>query len=123
MSYKTSSAADFLGELEAQFTDIAVSVVPTIVMRDFNIHYDVCTQSTRLTDIIDSFNMLQHVSDPTHSRGHILDLVISHASDQLVSSVAVRPMAIGDHHSVDCVLMPPGQQQCPLAFRCAISSR
>ena len=43
VSYKTSSAADFLGELEALFIDIAVSVVPTIVMGDFNIHYDVST--------------------------------------------------------------------------------
>ena len=83
-------------------------MVPSIVMGGFNIniHCDVSTQSGKLIDIIDSFNMLQHVGDPTHSRGHILDLVISRAFDQLVSSVAVKPMAIGDHNSVDCVLTP-----------------
>ena len=48
--------------------------------------------------------MLQHVGDPTHSRGHILDLVISRASDQLVSSFAVKPMTVSDHHFVDSVL-------------------
>ena len=44
---------------------------------------------------------------PTHARtharthGHILDLVISHAADQLFS-VRVKPMPIADHHSIDC---------------------
>ena len=123
VSCKTSSAADFLGELEALFTDIAVSVVPTIVMGDFNIHYDVSTQSSRLIDIADFFNMLQHVGDPIHSRGHILGLVISRASDELVSSVAVKPMAIGDHHSVDCVLMPCRPSAVPTRVQVRNSSR
>ena len=104
VSCKISSIADFLGELEALLADVAVSVVPTIVMGDFNIHYDESTQSGKLIDIIDSFNMLQHVGDPAHSCGRIPDLVVNRASDQLVSSVAVKPITIGTHHSVDCVL-------------------
>lgn len=37
-------------------------------------------------------------------RGHILELVISRASEQLLTSVTVRPMSIADHHSVNCAL-------------------
>ena len=49
-----------------------------------------------------------------HSRSHILDLVISRASDQLNCVIRRRQAkAIGDHHSVNCVVMPPRPSAVP----------
>ncbi len=52
-----------------------------LLLGDFNIH--VCCQSkpleTEFLSLIDSFNMVQWVKDPTHTHGHTLDLVLSHS--------------------------------------------
>ena len=47
-------------------------------------------------------NPQTHTPTHTHTHYHILDLVISHAIDQFVSSVRVKLMSIADHHTVDC---------------------
>ncbi len=49
-------------------------------MGDFNIH--VCCESKPLVkeflSLIDSFNLTQSVTGPTHEKGHTLDLVLSY---------------------------------------------
>ena len=47
--------------------------------------------------IIDSFNFTQHVSEPTHVKGHTLDLVLSIG---LNANVHVEDVHISDHYCV-----------------------
>lgn len=48
-----------------------------IIVGDFNIHVDVTAWNTasEFLYIMQSFNLIQHVSGPTHDKGHTLDLV------------------------------------------------
>ena len=47
---------------------------------DFNIHVDDSTDidAGKLHDVIASHSLHQHVTSPTHTQGHTLDLVITH---------------------------------------------
>jgi len=54
---------------------------PVIITGDFNIHVDNLTDShsTSFLSLLDDANLTQHVHAPTHTHGHILDLVITHS--------------------------------------------
>uniref|UniRef100_A0A8C7WVE9 Reverse transcriptase domain-containing protein n=1 Tax=Oryzias sinensis TaxID=183150 RepID=A0A8C7WVE9_9TELE len=66
-------------------------------MGDFNIHFDdpSCTSATELLYITESFNLIQHVSVPTHDKGHTLDLVFSLGLD--IRELSVKDSHISDH--------------------------
>ena len=65
-----------------------------------NIKYDDESEARPLLQLLESFNLVQHVKDATHTAGHILDFVISHKDCALSSPVVVQPMSIPDHHVV-----------------------
>ena len=46
-------------------------------MGDFNLHIESLSSDVRqLTDILDSFDLNQHVNFPTHNHGHSIDVMI-----------------------------------------------
>ncbi len=55
-------------------------------------------------DILNSIGVRQHISGPTHSRNHTLDLILSHGID--VSGVEILQQSddISDHYLVLCKL-------------------
>ncbi len=55
-------------------------------------------------DILNSIDVKQHVSGPTHCRNHTLDLILSHGID--VSGVEILQQSddISDHYLVLCIL-------------------
>ena len=75
-------------------------------MGDFNIHVDTMSDSlaARFCDIIDSMGLKQHVTGPTHSAGHTLDLVITRATSLLVHELAVTDPGISDHSAISLLL-------------------
>jgi exonuclease III len=88
--------AEFIGEIQTS------PGVP-LVVGDFNVHVDVPTDSntSKFLTLLESANLCQHVTIPTHHRGHTLDLVITKGSylnvkDRYVSSL--RPL--------DCYVSP-----------------
>ena len=70
--------ADFYIELEQLLTDVYVCVTQTFIVGDFNIKYDDESEARPLIQLLEYFNLLQHVKYPTHTAGHTLDFVISH---------------------------------------------
>jgi len=86
--------SDLLSILVAKYDDF-------ILAGDFNIHMDIETNESckKLTELFNNFGLRQHVNLPTHTGGHILDLVISRDNTRLVQSVSVAE-GISDHHSV-----------------------
>lgn len=46
-------------------------------------------------NLLDSMDFKQHVTEPTHNRGHTLDLVITHGLSTCVSSII--DLAVSDH--------------------------
>jgi len=91
---------DFISEFTAFMGECVTNYCNILLLGDFNIH--VCCQSKPLTmeflNLIDSFNMVQWVKDPTHSHGHTLDLVLSHGV--FITDVQVFKTLISDHMPV-----------------------
>ena len=57
--------------------------------------------------ILDENGLKQHVTCPTHMKGHTLDLIIKRVSEQTVSGVIVERSDISDHHSITFKLQQP----------------
>ena len=74
----------------------------SLIVGDFNFHHDVPTNTytSRLIDLLDSFNLCQSVTTPTHRSGHILDWVIHRKDDVTLLSATTSPTLQSDHYSV-----------------------
>ena len=102
---KTSGTlSDFYSELEQLFTEASISVIPTVIVGDFNVHFDDTLKSEPLRTLLESYNLTQHVHSLTHQTGHILDLVVSQTDDNFITSVTVHPDSLSDHHSIELKL-------------------
>ena len=75
-------------------------------MDDFNFHFENVenNNSRKLRDIIDMFNLTQSVSEPTHNQGHLLDLVFSMQSDNILISTKLYHGLTSDHTAILCKL-------------------
>jgi exonuclease III len=93
-----SEFADFL----AQQVDVHSSL---LVIGDFNIHWDRPDHpdTKHLKDTLDAHSFTQHVLDPTHRDGHIIDLILSRSSDKVIGTVSVASQ-LTDHCAVECKL-------------------
>ena len=48
--------------------------------------------------------MVQHIQTTTHRNDHILDVIISRATDQPLRDVVVLPRRVSDHHAITAKL-------------------
>ena len=55
-------------------------------------------------DIVNSIGVRQHVSGPTHSHNHTLDLILSHGIDVDAVEILQQSDDISDHYLVLCKL-------------------
>ena len=92
-----------------------------ILLGDFNFHFENCNDpsTSQLLSILESRNFTQHVQEATHNKGHLLDLVITRNSEQLVSNVSVHYPMISDHHSIQFTM----SLKRPLALKKTIQFR
>ncbi len=93
----------FLEEFSTFLERQAVSSGESLIVGDFNFHlldkhnHD----STKFSNLIDSFSLTQHVKDPTHLKGHLLDLVISNSENEdSITSLTVHDPGISDHYAI-----------------------
>ena len=91
-------SSDFFQEFAVLVDTFATQHGHLLILGDFNIHWDCPHEpdTKHLMDILHSANMVQHVQEPTHRLGHIIDLVASRQDDPLVKQVSVSSM-ISDH--------------------------
>ena len=77
-----------------------------IILGDFNFHLDAVTDpaAAQFLNLLDTFNLVQHVNAPTHKSGHTLDLVITRAGENLVKDFKVSDPMISDHLAIHCGL-------------------
>ena len=72
------------------FTDFAVylenlilSSEPLVITGDFNVHVD-DRDATKLSDLLDSMGLCQHVTQSTHELGYTIDFIITRRSDSII---------------------------------------
>ena len=77
-----------------------------LILGDFNMHFDCPTNpnTARILDILQTFNLEQAVSPPTHQRGHILDWILYREEERLLLSCIVKHGVSSDHLPVHCYL-------------------
>ena len=103
-----TSMTDFLLEFEELLSEVTMFPDSILLVGDFNIH---CNKPDlhdvrQFNDILDSFDLHQHVQEATHKFGNTLDLVISPSEDDIIDTVSVLPRLdwVSDHHPICCIL-------------------
>ncbi len=97
---------DFIKEFADFLSELVLAADKVLIVGDFNIHVDNEKDAlgSAFIDILNSIGVRQHISGPTHSRNHTLDLILSHGID--VSGVEILQQSddISDHYLVLCKL-------------------
>ena len=117
----STSIISFCDELSQVLEeDIAKSADKTLLVGDFNIHVDDSSDSDTITfmDLLDSYNMLNKVTFPSHVKHHSLDLVIEDRDNTVVTNVK-EGLFLSDHCFVHSTLdiITPKPKECVLTFR------
>ena len=77
------------------------------ILGDFNMHVDVPEGvGAKFISILESCNLDQHVTQPTHLHGHTLDLILSPSDQSVVDNVKVCGF-ISDHALIKCSVALP----------------
>ena len=102
------SPSSQIGAFLADFASLLEQLIPNsdnlLIVGDFNFHLDDSknTDVIKLHNLLESFNLKQHVATPTHSRGHTLDLIITRSEDDVVDGIVVSGPTLSDHFAVHC---------------------
>jgi hypothetical protein len=85
-----------------EFADLLAEHIHTggrlLALGDFNFHVDdkYNGEALKFLDLVESFNMTQHVLPATHKLGHTLDIIITRSSEPPVKDVCVQANALSD---------------------------
>ncbi|XP_029902284.1 uncharacterized protein LOC115355565 [Myripristis murdjan] len=92
--------ARFSDEFAKLLSIVCMDFDCVLLVGDFNIHVDNLTDgcAKELLNILDNFGLSQHVTESTHNRGHILDLIISKGLN--IYEIVVNDVALSDHYCV-----------------------
>ena len=96
----------FFEELSSFMETLTVGLDNLLITGDFNIHVDEPEdrETSKFLNILDMHHLQQHVTEPTHKKNHILDLLISRLDCNLVSRTCVQSELPSDHFAVKCVV-------------------
>ena len=78
-----------------------------MIIGDFNFHVNEPSRDllvAKFLDFLDSYNLAQHVTEPTHRRKGTLDLIITRANEDTVLNCKVEDPDLSDHYAVHCKL-------------------
>ena len=97
----------FYREYSLLLEDLATASGELLIVGDFNLHVDSSRDVNALhfCDLIASFDLKQWVTTPTHTSGHILDLIITRNQCKLIENVMVHDPLISDHCAISMHLL------------------
>ena len=103
------SSSVFFEEFSNLLESIVMCTEVLVISGDFNFHLDdpSDTDAKTFTDLLETFGLLQHVTVPTHSSGHTLDLLISRSSNDINIHLVKTTFFLSDHCFVECNLSFP----------------
>ena len=94
--------SDFFSDFSTLISNAATTPHDFLITGDFNIHTDVLSDphSQQFLSLLDSANLTQHVTFPTHQDGHTLDLIITPKDIMLHLTITHSPISLSDHFSI-----------------------
>ena len=106
--YRAPRSTNFQNEFAEFLSIIHANFDRCIISGDFNLHVDLvhpgvltnsqAREAKEFLDMLTSMDFTQHITEPTHKRGHTLDLVITKGLSIAVTSVLVHPNS--DHSCI-----------------------
>ena len=92
----------FLEEIVTLFEYLIASKDHVILAGDVNIHMETDELYARkFKDILNTFNITQHIDFPTHIQGHTLDIVATFGDEPIVSDIEANGYDVSHHSLVD----------------------
>jgi exonuclease III len=116
---KTGTSTNlFFVEFSQILEELATSTNPLIICGDFNFHMDnsANADANSFNDLLSSAGLKQNIVVSTHKRGHILDLLISRADEELLHSIEVINNTLSDHAAIKCKIEIPRPLPCKREF-------
>ena len=94
--------ANFFTEFESLLELQIASNIDLFFIGDLNIHIEDLNDynARHFLKLLNTFDLLQHVSCPTHDSGHTIDLVITNASSKFTICPFTLDTYISDHKTV-----------------------
>ena len=100
LQYMTTSL--FMEEISELFDEYVVPNDDFIIAGDFNIHMETDTMyAKKLKELLNLYDLKLHIDEPTHVKGHTLDLVITTNKEPYVSDVKVTEVDLSHHFLID----------------------
>jgi hypothetical protein len=105
--YRPDPHPRFISEFVEEFASFLEVIVPTtknlVLSGDFNIHMNKPNDPNvlKFTRLLETFNLVQHVMEPTHVKGHTLDLIITQDGGDLIRDITVDSSLPTDHFAVN----------------------
>ncbi|XP_072556731.1 uncharacterized protein [Paramormyrops kingsleyae] len=90
----------FLTDLTDFLTQLSAISSSILLLGDFNFHIDNVNSkpAAEFMDLLQFFNITQYVNFPTHTHGHILDLVCSNGPT--INNLSSHNLCISDHFAI-----------------------
>jgi len=106
---KTDVVKDFVVENDVDvlaITETWLRPGALMITGDFNLHVDNKSDpaSINFLQLLESFDLKQHVCESTHHSGHTLDLIITRNEEDIIDPVSVTESIISDHNVIGCSL-------------------
>ena len=111
--------SQFIHEFSEFLEGLSTSSGRQLICGDFNINWLDETDNNRknLFNILETFNLYQHIENSTHKSGHLLDYIIS--DDQLINSVSLSDFVsyhCALHATITCTRNHPERKK--ITYRC-----
>ena len=93
--------SEFFDEFSQLIANFHLSGQELIIMGDFNFHTNKPTLPNvkKFNDVLDTFGLTQHISEPTHVGGNTLDLVITRQDSTILKKCYVDEL-LSDHATI-----------------------
>ena len=108
-----------------EFADLLdLYIVPNedfIIAGDINIHVETDSQSAnRFNDMLELYDLQQHIAEPTHRKGHTLDVVITPNKTNYLSNSNITEVDLSDHYLIDFLIFcqPIMREMKTITYRC-----
>ena len=106
------STASFMDEVAELFDLYVVPNEDFVIAGDLNLHME--TESfyvKQFKDLLDVYDLKQHVVDPTHVKGHTLDVVITPNRVPYVTDIRVTELDLIHHFLIDFIVLAEREVQ------------
>ena len=94
--------AEFIEEFEELLEKYTVLSDDFVIAGDVNLHMETEeSPAQKFKDMLERFDLTQHVKGPTHVRGHTIDVIISPNRESYINDINLRRLDLSHHFLIE----------------------